>query len=47
VGLDKKLIIAGIAVSGAVAVSYLINKALHALDNIDFNDPFEVDFDDE
>jgi hypothetical protein len=46
-GLNKKLIAAGVAISAFIAITVLTYKSLEGIQDLDLGDPFEVDFDDE
>lgn len=45
--MNKKIIIAAGLVALAAITSVIAYKSLESFNNLDFNDPFETDFDDE
>ncbi len=45
--MNKKLIAAALVISAFIAITALAYKSLEGIQDMDFSDPFEVDFDDE
>jgi hypothetical protein len=46
-GLNKKLVMAIVGISAIIATTILGYKSLENLNQLDLDDPFEVNFDDE
>jgi len=46
-GLNKKLVMAIVGIAAIIATTVLGYKSLESLNNLDLNDPFEVNLDDE
>lgn len=45
--MNKKIVVLVASLMGIVLIAYLVTKSFKVLNNLDLNDPFEVDLDDE
>lgn len=45
--MNKKIVALVASLMGIVSIAYLVTKSFKVLNNLDLNDPFEVDLDDE